>query len=126
MSPPKIVCRLAPMLPSTERERTTMPRTVPSSRTTRWPVSVGLVVLSMGRSSGELHLRGGTLRGVLDLEQLRLGEVEHPGENVRREGFPASVVGHDRVVVGLPGERDLVLRGGHLLGELHHVLVGLQ
>ena len=36
------------------------------------------------------------------------------------------VVAHDGVVVRLAGERHLVLRRGELLGQLHHVLVGLE
>lgn len=53
-------------------------------------------------------------------------EAEHAGEDDVGERFAGGVVGHDAVVVGLPGERDFVLGRGEFLGELGHVLVGLQ
>ena len=71
-------------------------------------------------------LGAAALGRVLDVEELRGREAEHPGEDDVREGLPRRVVLHDRVVVGLPGEGYLVLGRGELLGELHHVLVGLQ
>src|SRR5688500_11193871 len=37
MLPPTMLCRLAPILPKTERLRTVMPRTSPRPRTTRHP-----------------------------------------------------------------------------------------
>src|SRR3954467_5594465 len=107
MSPPKIVWMLAPKLPMTERERTTTPRTVPSSLATRWPASVKAVVFCMAGDSAEFHLRSRALRGVLDLEELRLGELKHAGVGVGRETFAGGIVGSDGVVVGLAGEGDL-------------------
>src|SRR5471032_1563939 len=97
MSPPKSVWMPAPMLPTMERERTTMPRTVPSSLVTRKPVRVKAVVLCMGniflprmstdrhggkpcrrraargrggRYSTEAHFRRVALGRILDVEQL--------------------------------------------------------
>ena len=61
-----------------------------------------------------------------DLEQRGRREVEHAGEDAGREHLAPVVVGHHRVVEGLARERDPVLGGGQLLGELHHVLVGLE
>src|ERR1019366_7116163 len=130
MSPPNSVWMLAPMLPTTERERTTMPRTVPSSRVTRNPVSEKPVVFckaSMrGGGSGEADLGRVALGGVVDLEELGGQEAEHAGENHVGERLARRVVGHDAVVVGLAGGGGLFLRGGEFLGELHHVLVNLE
>src|SRR4051812_18644031 len=58
---------------------------------------------------GEFHLRGLTFSGVVDLEESRLAEVKHAGDEVGRETFARRVIGHDRVVVSLAGERNLVL-----------------
>ena len=46
--------------------------------------------------------------------------------NDGREALAIGVVRHHGVVVRLAGEGDLVLGRRDLLGELHHVLVGLQ
>ena len=53
------------------------------------------------------------------------------GQTCRQDTFggkrlPVGVVRRHRVVVGLAGERHLVFGGGQLLGELGHVLIGLQ
>ena len=48
------------------------------------------------------------------------------GNHVGRERLALRVVGHHRVVVGLPGEGDLVLGRGELLHQGHHRRVGLQ
>ena len=72
------------------------------------------------------NLRRVLLLRLVDDEQFRRAEVEHAGDEVAGENFAVGVVGHDRVVVGLPGEGDFIFRGGQFLGELHHVLVGLQ
>src|ERR1035437_2784536 len=44
MLPPTMVCKLAPMVPTMERERTTIPRTTPRLRFTRKPGSSNAVV----------------------------------------------------------------------------------
>src|ERR1019366_5604638 len=44
MLPPTMVCKLAPMVPTMERERTTIPRTTPRLRFTRKPGSSHAVV----------------------------------------------------------------------------------
>src|SRR5579885_39399 len=44
MLPPTIVCSPAPIVPTMERERTTMPRTIPRLRLTRKPGSSNAVV----------------------------------------------------------------------------------
>ena len=75
---------------------------------------------------GERNLRSIPLGGVFDLEKLGGQEAKHAGENHVGENFAGCVVGHDGVVVGLAGEADFVLGRGELLGELHHVLVGLE
>ena len=53
-------------------------------------------------------------------------KLNMPAKMLRREHFAPVVVGHHRVVERLARERDLVLGRGQLLGELHHVLVGLE
>src|SRR5688572_29974966 len=57
----------------------------------------------------ELHLHRGALFRLLDLEQGRLLEAEHPGDDVVREHFAPVVVSHDRIVERLSRERDAVL-----------------
>src|SRR5215472_1877354 len=44
MLPPTMVCRLAPIVPTMERERTTIPRTTPRLRLTRKPGNSNAVV----------------------------------------------------------------------------------
>src|SRR5467141_4938755 len=61
------------------------------------------------------------LRRLGRLQELRGGEAERPGEQVVREGFPARVVFHRRVVVGLAREGDPVLGAGQLLLQAEHV-----
>src|SRR4051812_35985551 len=52
MLPPNSVCRPAPMVPNTERDRTTTPRTTPRFSTTRWPAtSKPVVVMLYGMSA---------------------------------------------------------------------------
>src|SRR5262249_27064131 len=51
MLPPTSVCRLAPSVPSTERERTVMARTTPSGFVTRYPSSESAVRLIVWRSA---------------------------------------------------------------------------
>src|SRR5713101_7291264 len=46
MFPPKRTWKPAPMFPMIERDRTVIPRTSPSWRTTRYPSSVNAVVIS--------------------------------------------------------------------------------
>src|SRR4051812_21828836 len=67
-----------------------------------------------GERSGERDARGLALLGRLDLEELGRGEPGHPGDDVGREDLAGVVVGHDRVVERLPGERHLVLGRGQL------------
>src|SRR5690242_18069533 len=76
----------------------------------------------------ELDLRGVPHLGALrwDLQQRCGSKVEHARIQRARKGLPLVVVVHHRVVVGLPRERDPVLRRGQLLGELHHGLARLQ
>ena len=69
---------------------------------------------------------GLALLGLFDLEQAGRLEVEHAGDDHRGEGLAPGVVEHHRVVIGLPGEGDLVLGGGQFLLQGQHVLVGLQ
>src|SRR3954470_3726201 len=60
------------------------------------------------------------------LEVLALGEVEHPGQDRRRERLDLGVVVVHRVVVELPRIGDLVLGAREGLLEVQEVLVGLQ
>src|SRR5688572_19654055 len=76
--------------------------------------------------SGETDLRRGALGRIVDFEKLCRRETEHAREDHIGKCFARRVVGHDAVVVGLTREGDLVFGGGQLLGELHHVLVGLE
>src|SRR5690606_24962641 len=78
--------------------------------------------------SSELHLRCLAHLGAIgrDVEQCGRREVEHARDDARGKHLAPVVVGHDRVVVGLAGEGDLVLGAGQLFCELHHVLVGLE
>src|SRR5438874_2531429 len=60
MLPPMMVCSDAPMVPSTERERTVTPRTTPSVLTVRQPSIVKAVVViacSMGCAMASLRSR---------------------------------------------------------------------
>src|SRR5262249_50311727 len=70
--------------------------------------------------------RGALLGGLGRLQELRGREAEQPGEEVVRKGLQAEVVLPDRVVVGLAGERDLVLGAGELLLQRRHALVRLE
>src|SRR5262249_21466192 len=76
----------------------------------------------------ELHLRRlARLRAIRrDLPQRGRGEVEHSGQHACRERLSLVVVLQHRVVERLPGERDPVLRGRELLGELLHVRARLE
>src|SRR5690242_5128181 len=52
MLPPTSVCNAAPMLPITLRERTVMPRTMPTWRTTRQPaISFAVVIISRANAA---------------------------------------------------------------------------
>src|SRR2546429_1300242 len=55
------------------------------------------------------------------LQELRGGEAERAGEQAVGEGFPARVVFHHRVVVGLAREGDPVLGAGQLRSEERRV-----
>src|SRR5690606_31923043 len=93
-------------------------------RTWRWRSKKFISGSYRPRSEGDA--RSLAVPRVLDLEQGRRLEAEHARDEVGREGLALVVVGHDGVVEVLARVRDLVLGGGQLLGELHHVLVRLQ
>src|SRR5687768_2414963 len=60
---------------------------------------------------------------IFDDEQRRFGEVEAAGDQVGRHRLACRVVRHDRIVVSLPREGDLVLGRRQLLAQLTHVRV---
>src|SRR5712664_2624688 len=70
--------------------------------------------------SGERDFHWLPLDRALDLPEPRFDEAPPAGDQRYREALAARVVRGHRVVVGLPRERDLVLRRGQLLGELVH------
>src|SRR4051794_38741831 len=90
---------------------TTVPQTARTNRT------INQSVCRLARScaskksigSGERDFHCLTLDGVLDLPRTCLGESAPAGDERDREDLPSGVVGHPRVVVGLPRERHLVL-----------------
>src|SRR6266542_529284 len=84
--------------------------------TKRWPVI----------DLRELHLRDLALRLVGELEVLLGRESEHPREHARRERLERGVVVADVAVVEAPGEGDLVLGRGEVLGEVLELLDRLQ
>src|SRR5882757_9898706 len=113
-----------------------MPATNATTATTKRNTSFSVVPLAarwwskkfMTADGSELDLRRVPHLGVLRryFEEHRRGEVEHSRVDAAGERLAAVVVVHHGVVVGLPGERDLVLRRGQFLGQLHHGLVRLQ
>ena len=78
------------------------------------------------RCSIKLDLRGVAFRGIFDLKEFGGLEAKHAGEDDVGKHFASRVVGHDAVVVGLTGEGDFVFSRSEFLGELHHILVGLE
>src|SRR4249919_2946086 len=81
------------------------------------------------RNASELHLRRGAHLSLVDgrdLQQRGRSELEHAGDDARREHLAPVVVAHHGIVERLAGERDLVFGRGQFLGQLHHVLVGLE
>src|SRR5437667_1841122 len=67
--PPTMVCRLAPMVPKMERERTTIPRTTPRLRFTRKPGRSNAVVTY---SRGTMFLLNGSYLAPVDLDHRRI------------------------------------------------------
>src|ERR1044072_897144 len=73
----------------------------------------------------EFYLRSVPLLGRLEDEEFGRREIKHARENIGWENFPARVVGHDRIVVGLAGERHFVFGGSKLFHQGHHRRVRL-
>ena len=76
-------------------------------------------------------LFGILMLGLIGRKVLYLGsggrlEREVVGDQAGREHLALVVVGHHAVVVRLARERDLVLGAREFLGQLHHVLAGLE
>src|SRR2546423_9633363 len=67
----------------------------------------------------------GAGRRLLDLEELARREVEHAGDDARRELLHLVVIGKDRVVVELARERDPAFSCRQLLLQSEEVLVRL-
>ena len=83
--------------------------------------------LAVHRSDGaERHLRDRPDLSVLDLEVTGLLELEHPGDQVRRERLDPGVVVTDIGVVETPAGGDPVLGVGQLALQAQEVLVRLQ
>ena len=74
----------------------------------------------------EFYFRSFLLFGGLDDEEFGRREIEHARENIGRENFAARVVGRDRIIVSLAGERHLVLRGSELFHQGHHSRVRFE
>src|SRR5512135_2548370 len=111
MLPPNRLWMPAPMVPTIERDRTTMPRTMPRVRVTRYPGSSGADVVKARLSMAarrRARSSAGLLRDELGLEGdqrvllLRLG-APHPGERAgpvrpgHAGGDEESDAGADRV-----------------------------
>src|SRR5450432_389032 len=96
MLPPTMVCRLAPKVPTMERERTTMPRTTPRLRFTRKPYSSNAVVtFSWGTTSAS--------RAPVDFDH---GRILH--DNAFLQPVTGAPQGH------------AIDRGLHRVAALHH------
>src|SRR4030043_262170 len=74
----------------------------------------------------ESNLYGLSFLRSRDLKQNCLSETKCAGQDHIGELFPADIISHDRVIVGLSGKGNLIFRCRELFHELHHGLIGLE
>src|ERR1039458_5886915 len=86
MLPPTMVCKLAPMVPTMERERTTIPRTTPRLRFTRKPGSSNAVVTNSCGTMSSPFCRtpfvGRTPLAPIDLDHRRVFNDDGPFQRI--------------------------------------------